>query len=269
MTAEPHPAHANLSRRRMLGLGAAGALAGTAAWTGGTIPAVAGTTYNMFRGAGSQSNDSNFSNSPELVTYSATGVRGGLWVHNSDLETVENGSYSDPFHRGNWGHNVRRVRVRSRRSFHQNYAVVVRGRTLWYDPRGGDVIDGVTRSRNGGLKVLIGHHSNDYNYAVILIRESGYITIQREYAHEYTTLENTYKPTPIEQYRSFKVTWYNDTIKVYDRRAEDGSNDVLLAQTADGAAPGVVNGVRYDDRPIGMYLDGAAVRMAYLRVWQA
>jgi hypothetical protein len=166
---------------------------------------------------------------------------------------------------------VRRVRARSRRSFRQNYAVVVRGRTLWYDPLAGQTVDGLRRSTNGGLKVLLGHHSNDYNYAVILIRKSGYITIQREFGHEYTTLENTYQPTPIETYRMFNITWYDDTIKVYDRRAADGSgsNDVLVAQTAAGAAPGVVGGVRYDDQPIGLYLDGAGVRMSYLRVWQA
>ncbi|HEX2131176.1 MAG TPA: hypothetical protein VHH15_06410 [Actinophytocola sp.] len=67
------------------------------------------------------------------------------------------------------------------------------------------------RAPNGGLKVLVGHHSNDYNYVVLLIRESGYITVYREYAHEYTQLAHVHYPTPIETYRTFKVngtaTW--------------------------------------------------------------
>ncbi len=247
--------------------------AGGAAMAGGTglvVPGVAaaGTGYNLFRGATSQRNDSNFSDSPELVTYSATNVRGGLWVHNGELGSVENGSYLDPFHRGDWGHNVRRVRVRSRRSFRQPMSVVVRGRTLWYDPKGGQVIGGVRRSANGGLKIQVGHHSNDYNYVVLLIRESGYITVYREYAHEYTRLGQVEYPTPLGTYRTFKVSWNGDRISVYRRMAEDNSDDRLLLRTPPGSAPGVVNGVTYDNKPIGMYLDGAGVRMSRLTVWQ-
>src|SRR5690606_22167686 len=204
-----HRPRPDLSRRQLLGLGLTGTLVGGAGWAT-TAPAAAGTTYNLFPGTGGYGDEGNYSDGPELITYAATGVRGGLWVHDSSAGTVENGSYTAPFHRGDRGHNVRRVRVRSRRSFRQNYAVVVRGRTLWYDPLGGQVIDGVTRSGNGGLKILLGHHSNDYNYAVLLIRESGYVTIQREYAHQYTTLANVHYPTAIETYRSFKITWYDD-----------------------------------------------------------
>lgn len=263
----PYP---HLNRRRLLGLGLAGGLALTAAtaWPAPT-PAASATTYDLFRNTGSYGDEGHYSDGPELITYPATGVRGGLWVHDAAAGSVENGSYTDPFHRGDWGYNVRRVRVRSRRSFRQNYSVVVRGRTLWYDPLGGRVIDGVTRSANGGLKVLIGHHSNDNNYAVLLIRKSGYVTIQREYGHEYTTLANVSYPTPIETYRSFKITWANDRISVFHRHAEDGSDDRLIVQTDAGAAPGTFQGISYDNQPIGLYLDGAAVRMAYLRVWQA
>lgn len=259
-------------RRRMLRLGLL--TAGGAALAGGgslLIPgeAAAGQGYNMLRGATSQGNDTNFSDSPELVTYSATNVRGGLWVHDGGDGSVENGSYSDPFHRGDWGHNVRRVRVRSRKSFKQPMSVVVTGRTLWYDPKAGQVIGGVTRSKNGGLKILVGHNDNDYNYAILLIRKTGYVTIYREFGHEYKQLANTKYPTPIETYRSFKVTWADDRISVYRRVAEDGSDDRLIVQTAAGAAPGVVDGVTYNNKPIGMYLDGAAVRMSKLSVWQA
>lgn len=260
-----------LDRRSMLRLGllTAGGLAtvgGGGLLVGGE--AEAGTGHNMFRGTTSQSNDSNFSNSPELVTYSATGVRGGLWVHNSDDGSVENGSYTAPFHRGDWGHNVRRVRVRSRKSFRQPMSVVVTGRTLWYDPKGGQTIDGVRRSTNGGLKIMVGHHSNDYNYVILLIRESGYITISREYAHEYTRLAQVHYPTPIETYRTFKVSWAGDRISVYRRMASDNSDDRLILRTPAGSAPSVVNGVTYDNKPIGMYLDGAGVRMTRLSVWQ-
>lgn len=267
MSDHPLPTSTGLNRRRLLGLTGGLALAGASGWAGST-PAVAATTYDMFRNATSYGDDSNYSDGPELITYAATNVRGGLWVHDGTVGSVENGSYSDPFHRGDWGHNVRRVRVRSRRSFQQNYAVTVRGRTLWYDPRAGENVGGVTRSSNGGLKVLIGHYSNDYNYAVLLIRKSGYVTIQREFGHEYTTLANVQYPTPIETYRSFKITWYDNRISVYHRVAEDGSDDRLITQTAAGAAPGTYQGIRYDNQPIGMYLDGAAVRMEYLRVWQ-
>ncbi|MFC7620094.1 hypothetical protein [Microlunatus sp. GCM10028923] len=259
-----------LNRRRVLGLGLTGglALSGAAAWTA-TRPAAAATTYDLVRDVGSYGDEGNYSDGPELITYAATGVRGGLWVHDAAVGSVENGSLTDPFHRGDQGHNVRRVRARSRRSFRQGCSVLVRGRTLWYDPLGGRVIGGVTRSANGGLKVLLGHHSNDNNYAVLLIRKSGYVTIQREFGHAYTTLANVSYPTPIETYRSFKITWADDRISVYHRHAEDGSDDRLIVQTAAGAAPGVYRGISYDNQPIGLYLDGAAVRMAYLRVRQA
>ena len=269
MSDHPHSTPAGLNRRRMLGLGLTGglALAGATSWAEAG-PASAGTSYDLLRGTAAYGDEGNYSDGPELVTYAATNVRGGLWVHDAAEGSVENGSYTDPFHRGDPGHNVRRVRARTRTSFQQNYAVVVRGRTLWYDPLAGQVIDGVTRSSNGGLKVLLGHHSNDYNYAVILIRKTGYVTIQREFGHVYTTLANVQFPTPIETYRSFKITWYDDRIAVYHRVAEDGSDDRLITQTAAGAAPGTYQGIRYDNQPIGLYLDGAAVRMAYLRVWQ-
>lgn len=257
-----------MDRRGLLRLGLATAGGLTLATVGGRTRASAGTTYDMLRNASSYGDEGNYSDGPELYTYAATNIRGGLWVHDSATGSVENGSYTNPFHRGDWGYNVRRVRVRSRRSFHQNMAVVVRGRTLWYDPLAGQTVGGVTRSSNGGLKVLVGHHSNDYNYAVLLIRKTGYVTVQREYAHQYTPLANAYYPTPIETYRAFKVTWYDDTISVYHRYADDGSDDRLIVRTAVGAAPGVVGGVTYDNKPIGLYLDGAGVRMSDLRVWQ-
>lgn len=40
-------------------------------------------------------------------------------------------------------------------------------------------------------------------------------------------------------------------------------------RTPDGSAPSVVNGVTYNNKPIGMYLDGAAVRMRRLTVCRA
>jgi hypothetical protein len=260
-----------MDRRRVLRLGLLTAGGAALAGGGGILSAgdaVADTGYNLFRGATSQSNESNFSDSPELVTYAASGIRGGLWVHNSDDGSVENGSYSDPFHRGDWGHNVRRVRLRSRRSFRQPMSVVVTGRTLWYDPKGGQTIGGIKRSANGGLKVMVGHHSNDYNYVVLLIRETGYITIYREYAHEYKQLAHVHYPTPIETYRTFKISWNGDRISVYRRMAEDNSDDRLIVRTAAGSAPSVYDGVTYDNKPIGMYLDGAGVRMSRLTVWQ-
>jgi hypothetical protein len=260
---------ATLNRRRLLRLGAGGLTLAGAGLLTGTTRATAGTTYDMFRNATGYPSEGNYSDGPELFTYAATNVRGGLWVHDGAVGSVENGSYTDPFHRGDWGHNVRRVRVRSRRSFSPNHAVVIRGRVLWYDPLAGQVVGGVTRSSNGGMKVLLGHHSNDYNYAVLLIRKTGFVTVQREYGHVYTTLANVSYPTPLETYRAFKITWYDDTIKVYHRVAEDGSDDRLIASTANGAAPGVYDGVSYANKPIGMYLDGAAVRMTDLRVWQA
>lgn len=260
-----------IDRRNLLRLGAATA-GGVALGAGGVFldadRAAAGTTYNMFPTAKNQSADSNYSDGPEMYSYSATNIRGGLWVHDPTYGTVENGSYSDPYHRGDWGHNLRRVRTRSRRNFGQPMSVLVRGRVLWYDPLAGQVVGGVTRSSNGGLKVLIGHYSNDYNYAILLARKSGYVTIQREYNHEYTTLANKHYPTELGVYRSFKVYWADDTISVYHRVAEDGSDDRLIVSTSAGEAPGTFGGIRYDDRPIGQYLDGAAVRMQYLRVWQ-
>lgn len=259
-----------LDRRRLLRLGliSAGGLTLGGSFTA-TTPAAAGTSYDMLRNASSYGDHGNYSDGPELVTYAATNIRGGLWVHDATYGTVENGSYSRPFHSGSdWGYNVRRVRVKSRRSFHQPVAIVVRGRTLWYDPLAGQTVDGVRRSVNGGLKVQFGHYSNDYNYAILLIRKSGYVTIVREHAHEYTTLANAYFPTEIETYRTFKVTWYDNTISVYHRVAEDGSDDRLIVRTSPGEAPGVFGGATYDNKPIGMYLDGAGVRMSDLRVWQ-
>ncbi|HEX2131175.1 MAG TPA: hypothetical protein VHH15_06405 [Actinophytocola sp.] len=92
---EPVGGHerSGLDRRAALRLGllTAGGLAtvgGGSLLAGGR--AAAGTGHNLFRGARSQSNDSAFSNSPELVTYAATNVRGGLWVHNADDGSVEN-----------------------------------------------------------------------------------------------------------------------------------------------------------------------------------
>lgn len=272
MTNSDQPAEpTGLARRNVLRLGAIGA-GGLALGAGAefldTPRAEAGTTYNMFPTATSQSRESNYSDGPEMYTYSATNIRGGLWVHDPAYGTVENGSYSRPFHSGDYGYNTRRVRSRSRRSFGQPMSVLVRGRTLWYDPKAGQTVDGVRRSVNGGLKVLIGHYSNNYNYAILLIRKSGYVTIQREYNHEYTTLANKYYPTDIEVYRSFRVYWANDTISVYHRVKEDGTDDRLIVSTGAGKAPGTVGGVRYNNRPIGQYLDGAGVRMQYLRVWQ-
>jgi hypothetical protein len=123
---------AEMDRRKLLRMGLL--TAGGTVLAGGSgllLPetAEAGTGYNMLAGATSQGDDSNFSDAPALVTYAATGVRGGLWVHDSAVGSVENGSYSAPFHRGDYGHNVRRVRVRSRRSFSQPMSVVVTGRT--------------------------------------------------------------------------------------------------------------------------------------------
>lgn len=269
----PHPSTGNLSlnRRGLIRLGLAGAGGMALGGASGLIratPAMAGTTYNMFPTATSADNESNYSDGPEMVTYEASNIRGGLWVHDPTYGTVENGSYSRTFHNGDYGYNVRRVRARSRRSFGQPMSVLVEGRTLWYDPLAGQVVDGLKRSVNGGLKVLIGHYSNDYNYAILLIRKSGYVTIQREYGHEYTTLANTSYPTPIETYRAFKVYWANDTISVYHRVQPDGSDDRLIVSTSVGEAPGTVDGVRYNNQPIGQYLDGAGVRMTYLRVWQ-
>jgi hypothetical protein len=201
-----------------------------------------------------------------LITYAASGVRGGLWVHSPTGKSVENGSYTDPFHRGDWGHNVRRVK--SRKSFKQPLSLVVKGKTMWYDPLGGQTIGGIRRSTNGGLKILIGHYSNDYNYGVTLIRETGTIQIFREFNHVYTTLVSVSYATPIDTIRTFKITWINNVISVYRRLASDpwdNSNDVLITSAS---APGTVSGVQYDDKPIGMYLDGAAVRMYDCHIWQ-
>lgn len=226
-------------------------------------------TYDMFRGAAGRPDDSAFSDTAELLTYPASGIRGGLWVHDGSAGSVENGSDTQPFHRGpadGWGHTVRRVRWRSKRSFGQPMSVLVRGAALWYDPRAGETVDGLRRSTNGGLRVQVGHHSNDFNYVVLLIRRTGHVQVFREYDHVYTLLAQTEYGTPLGQYRTFRVTWSGDRISVYHRYA-DGS-DHLIVRTAAGAAPGVYRGVTYNDNPVGQYLDGAAVRMTSLRVRQ-
>lgn len=269
-----------MSRRQFL-VGSGAVAAGAVLSQFPAVPASA-ATYNLFSDIGSYPVGGNFSNSANWKTYTASGIRGGLWVHNPTSPTICNGTYTKSFHSGGGIHyeNLVRCRVVGKRNFRQPMAVVVMGRVLGFDPDSGKTINGVRRNSDPGLKIHLGHYNHAYNYYVGLITKSQkvYIGVEynRTYKPRYGTIVSKSFPIPLANIETFKIVWVNDQISVYHRNSPDPydrTNDQLIVQTAPGAAPGVVGRdgdpkVTYDNKPLGMYLDGAAARMYDFHAWQ-